>query len=682
MKFGLKFRFPDWTIPVFLGLIAVLTFGLIIPWLGYYWDDWAKMLVYRLYGLGGYWPYYAYDRPLSAWTHVIFTPLLGDAPLTWHLFSLALRWLTAWAMYWAFTLLWPQAKRQVFYAALLFLVYPAFSQQAIALTFHQMWVQYLLYFVSLGATFKAIRQPRRFVLWTVLAVVCMALQLSVTEYFVGIEFLRPILILILVSQGESTWRGRLLSTLRLCIPYMVTMLVYLVWRFNFMKLAEPDPYKLEMLSSLLTSTKHTFLSIVKMVFVDLRFILVTAWTHLFDIPVEELRQRGILISIIVAFLGGMITLVYLLKQSGESNGTKERSSWWWQAILVGVFGLLLGAAPAWITGRLITLDFHSNRHAMAAMLGVCLLFIGLLEWFVQRREQRAVILAVIVSIAIVLNLKAANGFRQDWQEQRDFYWQLYWRAPFIQPGTALIMEEDPFPNNALFSISSAINYMYPQQKNPPKLGYYLYALRPRWSGLTLAPNEINFSTKFRSFSFKASTPDSLLFAYDSNQKHCLWLVYPDEGANPFLPELVAVFSHISNPNRIQDVPPQTGYPPVDVFGKEPDHNWCYYFEKADLARQAGDWQTVVSLGEQANQAGFIPGGHPATPAYEWTPFVEGYAMAGRLEAAVDLTLAAYRSDSESNKMFCNLWEKIVASEPSIKNNEGVQTMFSELSCQP
>jgi hypothetical protein len=224
--------------------------------------------------------------------------------------------------------------------------------------------------------------------------------------------------------------------------------------------------------------------------------------------------------------------------------------------------------------------------------------------------------------------------------------------------------------------------MYPQQSKPPMLGYYLYSLRPRWSGLSLAPTEINFSTRFRSFLFKASTPNSLLFSYDTNQNHCLWLVYPEEGANPYLSDLETVFLHVSNPDRIQSVQPKTGYPPLDVFGKEPGHNWCYYFEKADLARQEGDWQSVVSLGEQATQAGFIPGGHPTIPSYEWTPFVEGYAMVGRWQAASNLTLAAYWADPESNNMFCSLWEKIVASNPSMENNKDIQKIFSELSCQP
>lgn len=54
----------DWVVPVFLLLIAIVTFGLFVSSLGLYWDDWAKLLVGRLYGLDRYTAYYAEDRPL------------------------------------------------------------------------------------------------------------------------------------------------------------------------------------------------------------------------------------------------------------------------------------------------------------------------------------------------------------------------------------------------------------------------------------------------------------------------------------------------------------------------------------------------------------------------------------------------------------------------------------------
>jgi hypothetical protein len=52
-------------------------------------------------------------------------------------------------------------------------------------------------------------------------------------------------------------------------------------------------------------------------------------------------------------------------------------------------------------------------------------------------------------------------------------------------------------------------------------------------------------------------------------------------------------------------------------------SWCYYYEKADLARQRGDWEEVLSLGAQALEKGFAP-----QDKIEWLPFLQAYAVAG------------------------------------------------------
>ncbi len=85
---------PGWIVPFFLAVLCLISFGIFIPTLGFYWDDWAKILVYRLQGLGSYWTYYAGDRPLSAWTHIVLTPILGVKPTAWQLFTLGMRFLS------------------------------------------------------------------------------------------------------------------------------------------------------------------------------------------------------------------------------------------------------------------------------------------------------------------------------------------------------------------------------------------------------------------------------------------------------------------------------------------------------------------------------------------------------------------------------------------------------------
>ena len=57
--------FSSRTFPLALLALLVLSFGLLIPWLGFYWDDWPAIMVARLQGIGGYWAFYQIDRPFS-----------------------------------------------------------------------------------------------------------------------------------------------------------------------------------------------------------------------------------------------------------------------------------------------------------------------------------------------------------------------------------------------------------------------------------------------------------------------------------------------------------------------------------------------------------------------------------------------------------------------------------------
>ena len=128
--------------------------------------------------------------------------------------------------------------------------------------------------------------------------------------------------------------------------------------------------------------------------------------------------------------------------------------------------MLLGPVPAWITGRQVVFDFHSDRFAMPAMFGAALLLAAGIEWLAQRRVQRAVLAAVLVTLAVGLHLRAANDYRWIWTSEQRFFWQLAWRAPGLKAPTAIFLESEPFPNQGLFSTSAALNLMYPQGLEP------------------------------------------------------------------------------------------------------------------------------------------------------------------------------------------------------------------------
>jgi hypothetical protein len=681
------------SIPVFLLLVTILAFGLLIPWLGYYWDDWAKILVSRFYGLSGYFAYYAEDRPLSAWTHIVFTPLVGQGPLGWQILTLLLRWLSGWGMLWSLNNLWPQARRQNLVAVVLFLIYPVFAQQPVALTFHQQWLQYALFFVSLGSMISAWRLPerrsRKFILFTTLAIVTMLLQLSVTEYFAPLELIRPVVLWILLIQAVNSpsiskirllW-GKISQVLRAWAPYLIILAVYSVWRLFLIKLPGEDPYRANTLFELFSHPLATISKYAVILAVDEGRILVTSWTDLLQINLTQ-TSPFIALSYAVGLVAGSITAFYLVFLEGfgwkgqltqpvkvESKilpqSIKECKQWAHQAVILGLIGVLLGPVPAWITGRQVVFDFHSDRYAMPAMFGAALLTMLIIEWLAQPRIQRAVLVGVLIALAVSYHLRVANDYRWLWTDQMRVYWQLYWRAPGLKPDTAIFFENEPFPNQGLFSTSSAINLLYPQAKaTDPEhinLDYWVYTIRPRY---THAPDTpvIDLSTQFRTLKYTGATPNSLVLYKDPSKASCLWVLSAEDENNPVIPDLVKAFLPVANPDQILASPSPGEYPPEVLFGPEPEHDWCYYFEKASLARQMKDWQEVARLADEAMDEGYLPSTPGSNSVYEWQPFIEGLANNGRWEEAALLTQLVYQRDSHSGDLLCGLWRDGLSSE--------------------
>jgi hypothetical protein len=93
-----------------------------------------------------------------------------------------------------------------------------------------------------------------------------------------------------------------------------------------------------------------------------------------------------------------------------------------------------------------------------------------------------------------------------------------------------------------------------------------------------------------------------------------------------------------------------------IYGPEPEHGWCFYFQKADLARQMGDWDEVVILGNKA----FKLDDYPNDPIERFV-FIEGYAHVGDWDRAIEYSKVSYRvSKDYVGPLLCQLWERIEA----------------------
>jgi hypothetical protein len=119
-------------------------------------------------------------------------------------------------------------------------------------------------------------------------------------------------------------------------------------------------------------------------------------------------------------------------------------------------------------------------------------------------------------------------------------------------------------------------------------------------------------------------------------------------------EMVAPYSKLDT--VILDSP---GVPPSPVFGKEPDHDWYFYFEKVELAIQQEEQDTALSLANEALALDLLP-----QDPVEWMPFLYTYMLEGDLEMVTTIAMKIKR-DEVLEKQVCSVFLEYHRGNPQL-----------------
>lgn len=655
------------SVPFALLILCAVSFGLFIPTLGFYWDDWPVILTGRMQGTEGYLQFYQYDRPVSAWTYILTFPLFGGSPAAWHIFTLLLRWLTAVALWWVMIRLWPEHRREAVWAAFLFAVYPVFTQQPISVAYSQHWICYLLYAVSLGCMVQAYRTPGRFYPLTALSMAASLLHMLTMEYFLGVELLRPIFLWVLFSRSGSvnlTIKQRVQKTLLAWLPYLGVLLAFIIWRMFILQFPGDDRNEPGMLSSLIASPISSLLLLAQMALQDVLHIVVSGWYPTLKPNIFDLGETFSWAALGASGLAGALAAGYLFllpvhqKQNPENANTIQPGGYPLQFILIGGLMTIFGPLPAWLTERQVIVGAYSDRLALPAMFGAALLIAGLISYIIRGRAQQIIVVSLLLGLAVGSHFRTANDYRWAAIQQNRFFWQLHWRAPGLTPGTAVFAEAEVLPKTGLYSTAFAINLQYAAPSLSNQLPYWFFSISREFSHrMPELLSGASIEGGLRQFRFNGSSADGIFLYYEPANADCLRVLTPDDVHDPALSALAVQALPVSNLSRIQPAA-LAGSPLPDptIFGKEPNRGWCYYFQKVDLARQLGDWHTVTNLAGEAEAKGFNLQNSSSNTPQEWIPFIEGYAQTNQWQKANELTSAVLDREPRMSARLCDLWQ--------------------------
>jgi hypothetical protein len=656
----------QWLLPV--GLLVLVGAVVFLPFasrLGFYRDDWYMLWSANMRGADSIIDLFSIDRPFMGYTYALTYRLLGNSPFPWQLYSFILKTIGAISVYGIMRLIWPEQRRAAIAAGLIFLVYPGFLGQPNAATKTNQLLSLTAELSSIWLSGLALRPARKTTRGALIsaAVLLALLNYLLYEYMIGLEVLR-LWVLWLVPQQSSPMktRDRIRRLFQDGWPYAVVILGFLVWRLGFFKSERGGTDQFSIVQSVQGRIRNTLVFIGRESIMDMLEATTIAWVFPFERYATLEKSSQLMTAFFAAASVAAIVLagMWLEKRYGGEENEAERG----RALtvcLVGAVSLDGALFPVLAAGRDIDFTGGYDKYTLHASPAVAILLAGLIFGFI-RGHGREVILGVLIFMGVTTHFLNAYHWERFWENEKTLWWQLYWRAPGLKDGTVLLTS---IPEEGFFE-----DY---EMWGPANLIY-----RPGTKTVTIGAEVLNPETilsvwagavetrSMRNLEYVRDYNKSLLLALPSDHS-CLKVVDRDDINLPLRmePRLVPILE-FSSIDQI-DLAAKPVSPPEAIFGPEPAHDWCYYYQSAERAKQAGDWKTVVRLGDEAYEAGLTP-----IDLAEWMTFLEGYLWAGDKSKAADIKS---RLDAPLVKQICDeLWRE------QYRFGEAVQQELTQTLC--
>jgi len=660
--------------PLVLGFVAVLAYGLLIPQLGFYWDGLAMSWIRYQLGPEAMAQYFSSNRPVWGLLYQLTTRLIPQVPIYWQAFALLWRWVTGLLVWAILRELFPNRPRFALAAALLFLLYPGFNQQWGAYLYSHFFIVLIFFLFSIYLMLRA--QKDHYWRRTILGMLFSALNLWMHEYFFVLELMRPAVLWVMLRREDlevpehlrRTPLDTLKTSLGLWTPYLAVFVAAVLSRLFIFN---NQIYEIGG-----ETAGETPLNLIATIPASLWTVTVEAWTQVFQLPdlVSDGPRTTLVYGAVTLATYGVAILALIWKQPGGGVRSARNDSFW--AIGLGLISLLAAGWPFWLTGVPVSLGFPANRATLSFMLGVSLLFGGLISLLPYRLDW--ILLAAFVALAAGRQFLWSNDFRRDWNNQKSMFWQMTWRAPGLESGTIVLMNEE-LKYYADNSIGAALNWIYAPDNHTSRVDYILFYPTNRLGGAlpSLEPG-VSVTYDFLAGQFEGNTSQTVVFYYAP--PGCLRLLDPEiDPYNRLIPEdsLLREAARLSSSAPISDDEVNAVMP--EIYNPEPAHGWCYYFQQADLARQLNDWNRVTQLGDTA----FALNDYPNDPLERFV-FIEGYAYAGEWEKALEYSDISYKvSKNTVGPLLCRLWERIDNEVPiSLVKEEAIIKAKTLFVCNP
>lgn len=640
------FRKKNFHFLLLITLIVGIAYGISIPKLSFYGDDWIYVYNYHIAGEKSFTLFTQWDRPYSAWIYILTTAAFGESPLGYHLYVLLMRWLAVLLFRRILTKAFGSCKA-VDTAALLFAVYPGFQQQPIA-------VEYVMHFTSLVLVLLSVRlmqsafflpKIKLFPL-LILSVGCGIAAIFTCEYFVGLELTRPLFLYFTIrNHSGDNGRKEYRRGAVFLIPYVFSCAFFFIWRifiFSF------QTYQPKLLDALRADPVRGLITLAKKAAGDLWTVFFKAYRLIFSKPALQNR----FFMGLALFLGAAVFLFFLLH--GKKSDTQDSPASDSGMLLLGVVLTVLSGIPFWGTFLDVSVNFPWDRSTLSFSPGAAVVIAAILHMALRSGAFYAAA-ALLTALSVIFHIQNGQIYVNEAGKMNDYFWQLAWRAPGLEKGTILVSDEIPLDRYSDSDISPIVNWQYAPDNRGLNYDYKYFDLDLREETYYTDPNTaVPVDHTYRTHSFISNTEKTLGLFYRKNG--CLQMIDTQTKNYPDLPESLERIAGISDTGLILTDTDISAVPPQSI-GPEPEHGYCYYYQKTALAQQTGDSTAAYSYASEILASDLRPVYAPdLAPVVLALIEIEDYSGA-------DLLISRSEIGTADKDYLCSYWKYTIPADP-------------------
>ncbi len=599
--------------------------------LGFYAEDWYVLWGGKLTGFFKIFDMHLVDRPMLGLHSAILYFFFGEHPLPYHIYTLGLRILSSIVLYFVIRKGFIDSFFAGLFGSIIFLLYPGFLVQPVAFTHSNYLLAFLLVISSLLTTISFLDSKNKNlrILLVILSGGFAVVGYSLMEWFIAFELIRLVLMYRKLNSinTEQRFFQKLVVLVKKYLPVGVFVLIFLVVRVFVFKSARSTTDIGETLQLIFQSPIEFTINFFVITFHNIFAEIFAAWV----VPLYRLfnltTNKDLLFAIFVALIVILIILFSIRVIGKKETNLDELQIKTKQLIWLSLSFILVSLIPLSVINRNIAFDSLYSKYSLPGLFGVCLLITTLLS-SIRSKGLKNSVLFLLVFIGVVTNQLNSAYYRDYSDIQKRLWWQLSWRTPNVKEGSTLLPllpEGYRFSDN--WEIWSQANLTYGDIENPLRLNAEVINSET----IRNIISNYSYGRNFRKIHLVVDMNNPLVIGM-SSPTACVHFI---DGTN--YETMVSddnIINLISERSKIDllDVGSMTSIKPDPIlFGPEPEHDWCYYYQKASLYRQQENWQELNKLSDEAIDSGFVP-----TYADEWLPMYEGYVRTNQIDEANNL----------------------------------------------